>query len=114
MTFIHDDFLAANGQARRALSTSLQRTSRSRLPHSFAAGDIATNRRFENLAEIWLEGDHYKWRAMRANGVDERSVLATPTSVRQVSGLGPHGAAHASQSALSLDPHGAEAVLRHR
>lgn len=34
--------------------------------------DIAANRRFENLTEIWLEGDHYKWRAMRANGVAER------------------------------------------
>lgn len=34
--------------------------------------DIAENRRFANLFEIWLEGDHYKWRAMRANGVDER------------------------------------------
>jgi len=34
--------------------------------------DIAQNRRFQNLFEIWLEGDHYKWRAMRANGVAER------------------------------------------
>src|SRR3974390_1955203 len=36
--------------------------------------DIAENRRFANLYEIWLEGDHYKWRAMRANGVAERFV----------------------------------------
>ncbi len=34
--------------------------------------DIAENRQFNNLFEIWLEGDHYKWRAMRANGVNER------------------------------------------
>ena len=34
--------------------------------------DIAADRRFANLTEIWLEGDHYKWRAMRANGVPER------------------------------------------
>jgi glucuronate isomerase len=34
--------------------------------------DIAQNRRFRDLAEIWLEGDHYKWRAMRANGIAER------------------------------------------
>ena len=34
--------------------------------------DIAENRRFRNLTEIWLEGDHYKWRAMRFNGVAER------------------------------------------
>jgi glucuronate isomerase len=34
--------------------------------------DIANNHRFRDLTEIWLEGDHYKWRAMRANGVPEK------------------------------------------
>jgi len=33
---------------------------------------IADNHRFRSITEIWLEGDHYKWRAMRANGVNER------------------------------------------
>ncbi len=33
---------------------------------------IAENYRFRNLYDIWLGGDHYKWRAMRANGIDER------------------------------------------
>jgi len=33
---------------------------------------IATDHQFENLTQIWLYGDHYKWRAMRTNGVDER------------------------------------------
>lgn len=32
---------------------------------------IAEDTRFENLTQVWLYGDHYKWRAMRANGVDE-------------------------------------------
>jgi glucuronate isomerase len=36
--------------------------------------DIAEDRRFGNLTEIWLEGDHYKWRVLRANGIDERRV----------------------------------------
>ena len=36
--------------------------------------DLAENRRFANLFEIWLEGDHYKWRAMRANGVPEKYI----------------------------------------
>lgn len=71
MSFITDDFLLSNDTARR-------------LYHEHAAGmpiydyhchlppeDLAGNRRFNNLAEAWLEGDHYKWRAMRANGVDE-------------------------------------------
>jgi len=34
--------------------------------------EIAEDRRFNNLSEIWLHGDHYKWRAMRSNGVDEK------------------------------------------
>jgi glucuronate isomerase len=35
---------------------------------------IAQNRQFENITQIWLYGDHYKWRAMRANGVNERFI----------------------------------------
>lgn len=74
MAFIHDDFLLESAAARR-------------LYHQHAAAEpildyhchlspkhVAENRRFNNLFEIWLEGDHYKWRAMRANGVDERLV----------------------------------------
>ncbi|HYF69333.1 MAG TPA: glucuronate isomerase [Ohtaekwangia sp.] len=34
--------------------------------------DISENRQFNNLTEIWLDGDHYKWRAMRTNGIPER------------------------------------------
>ncbi|MBR0145853.1 MAG: glucuronate isomerase [Eubacterium sp.] len=36
--------------------------------------DIAEHRRFRNLTELWLETDHYKWRAMRALGVEERYI----------------------------------------
>jgi glucuronate isomerase len=35
---------------------------------------IAQNRQFDNITQIWLYGDHYKWRAMRANGVNERFI----------------------------------------
>jgi glucuronate isomerase len=35
-------------------------------------GQMAGDHRFASITEIWLDGDHYKWRAMRANGVDER------------------------------------------
>jgi glucuronate isomerase len=71
-SFIYDDFLLHSEASRR-------------LYHGYAAGepildyhchlppgDIAADRRFQDLFEIWLEGDHYKWRAMRANGVAER------------------------------------------
>ncbi len=36
--------------------------------------EIAEDRKFDNLAQIWLGGDHYKWRAMRAAGVPERFI----------------------------------------
>ena len=36
--------------------------------------DIAENKNFENLTQVWLNGDHYKWRAMRTNGVPEEFI----------------------------------------
>ncbi|MGY3053147.1 glucuronate isomerase [Pedobacter sp. UYEF25] len=36
--------------------------------------EIAENKSFENITQIWLKGDHYKWRAMRTLGVDERYI----------------------------------------
>lgn len=41
---------------------------------------IAKNRQFDNLGQIWLEGDHYKWRAMRTNGIDERYCTGKDTT----------------------------------
>src|SRR5690625_2036969 len=36
--------------------------------------EIARNKNFDNLTNIWLDGDHYKWRAMRALGIDEKFI----------------------------------------
>ncbi|MFU8780768.1 MAG: glucuronate isomerase, partial [Kiritimatiellia bacterium] len=71
-TFIHDDFLLDTREARM-------------LYHDYAAGqpivdyhchlppaEVAADKRWENISQVWLHGDHYKWRAMRSNGVDER------------------------------------------
>ena len=79
MKFIHDDFLLHSKSARH-------------LYHEFAAPqpiidyhshlpaiDVAQNRNFENLFEIWLNGDHYKWRGMRANGIPERFCTGDAT-----------------------------------
>ena len=41
--------------------------------------DIAENREFANLFEIWLQGDHYKWRAMRAHGIPEKYITGEAT-----------------------------------
>ncbi|MCQ2440736.1 MAG: glucuronate isomerase [Clostridia bacterium] len=36
--------------------------------------EIAENRKFENITQVWLGGDHYKWRLMRSNGVSENEI----------------------------------------
>lgn len=36
--------------------------------------EIAMDRRFDNIVQLWLEGDHYKWRQMRSNGVEEKYI----------------------------------------
>lgn len=41
---------------------------------------IAEDYRFDNIGELWLAGDHYKWRAMRTNGIDERFITGKETS----------------------------------
>ena len=41
---------------------------------------IADDHRFESITELWLGGDHYKWRALRSNGVDERYITGKDTS----------------------------------
>jgi glucuronate isomerase len=45
--------------------------------------DIATDKKFENLTQIWLYGDHYKWRAMRTNGVDESFITGNKPDVEK-------------------------------
>jgi len=78
-TFLNEDFLLETKTAQR-------------LYHDYAAGmpiidyhchlppkQIAEDANFDNLTQIWLLGDHYKWRAMRANGVDESYITGNKT-----------------------------------
>jgi len=72
--FIHDDFLLESREAR-----TLYHEYAENLPiidyHCHVLPKyIAEDRRFDNITEPWLEGDHYKWRAMRTCGVDERFI----------------------------------------
>ena len=73
-TFLNEDFLLSNETAKH-------------LYHEYAVhlpiidyhchlppNQIAANKQFRNLTEAWLYGDHYKWRAMRANGIDEQYI----------------------------------------
>ncbi|MBY5946155.1 glucuronate isomerase [Photobacterium rosenbergii] len=42
--------------------------------------EVAENRRFDNIGQMWLEGDHYKWRGMRSAGVPESLITGKETS----------------------------------
>jgi glucuronate isomerase len=72
--FMDEEFLLSTGTARQ-------------LYHNYAAkmpvvdyhchvspAEIAQNRQFDNITQAWLGGDHYKWRAMRSNGVPEALI----------------------------------------
>ncbi|MGH9371376.1 MAG: glucuronate isomerase [Vicinamibacterales bacterium] len=72
MRFITDDFLLHGTTARDLYSKHAAVQPILDYHCHLSPKDIAEDRRFHNLFEIWLEGDHYKWRAMRANGVVER------------------------------------------
>jgi glucuronate isomerase len=72
MAFITEDFLLQSKTARRLYNTYAAEQPILDYHCHLSAKDIAENRQFRNLYEIWLAGDHYKWRAMRANGVSER------------------------------------------
>lgn len=74
MSFIKDDFILTNETAKK-------------LYHSFAKDmpivdyhchinpkEIAENKKFENITQIWLGGDHYKWRLIRSNGTPEEEI----------------------------------------
>lgn len=75
MPFIHEYFLLNNNAARRLYHRFAEDEPIFDYHCHLSPKDIAADRSFANLFEIWLEGDHYKWRAMRANG--EREALCT-------------------------------------
>lgn len=76
--FMCDDFLLSNDTAKRLYHDVAKNLPIFDYHCHLNPRDIAEDRRFENMTQIWLEGDHYKWRGMRAAGISE--VLITGNS----------------------------------
>ncbi len=74
MSFNDEEFLLQTETARKLYHEFAERQPIVDYHNHLPPKNIAENRRFNNLFEIWLEGDHYKWRAMRANGVAEKYI----------------------------------------
>src|SRR5208337_488345 len=70
--FLGEDFLLQSAAARNLYHSYAEHEPILDYHCHISPKDIAENRRFNDLFEIWLEGDHYKWRAMRVYGVEER------------------------------------------
>ncbi|UKJ07941.1 glucuronate isomerase [Solitalea lacus] len=78
-TFLHEDFLLTSKTAQ-----ILYHQHAANMPivdyHNHLSPEIAaTNTPFANMTDIWLKGDHYKWRAMRTMGVDEKYITGNAT-----------------------------------
>ncbi|WP_256005044.1 glucuronate isomerase [Pedobacter deserti] len=71
---IPEDFLLSNDTARALYHNYAKDLPVIDYHNHLPPQEIAENKQFANLTEIWLKGDHYKWRGMRALGVDERLI----------------------------------------
>lgn len=73
-TIIHDDFILKNETARALYHQSAESLPIIDFHNHLNPQEIYEDRCYDNLAEVWLGGDHYKWHAMRANGVPEELI----------------------------------------
>lgn len=74
MSFIHDDFMIGNETGRRLFHDYAEKMPIIDYHCHLDPKIIAEDHQFRNITELFLGGDHYKWRAMRSNGVDERYI----------------------------------------
>jgi glucuronate isomerase len=72
--FLGDDFLLESATAVELYETFARRQPIIDYHCHLSPHQIADDHRFRSLTELWLDGDHYKWRAMRADGVPERLI----------------------------------------
>ncbi len=75
--FIHDDFLLHTDAARDLYHNFAKHEPIYDYHCHLPQAQILANHQFGDFAEIWLGGDHYKWRALRANGVNEKFITGS-------------------------------------
>ena len=72
--FVTEDFLLTNDFARKLYHEYAKDLPIIDYHCHLSPQDIANNRQFETITKVWLEGDHYKWRAMRTLGINEKYI----------------------------------------
>lgn len=80
LPFINEDFMLTNDYARELYHESAEKMPIIDYHCHLVPEMIAKNWQFKDITELWLGGDHYKWRAMRGNGVPEEFITGSKGS----------------------------------
>ena len=72
--FLNENFLLSNATAQRLYHEYAKDMPIIDYHNHLPPNEVAEDKNFENITKVWLYGDHYKWRAMRANGVEEAYI----------------------------------------
>lgn len=72
--FMDEDFLLRTETAKRLFHETAKALPIIDFHNHLSPKEIAEDVRYDNLSQVWLGGDHYKWRAMRANGIPEKLI----------------------------------------
>ncbi len=78
-TFITDDFLLQNDFSKSLYHNHAKQQPIIDYHNHLSPQDIAMDKTFENISQLWLAGDHYKWRALRALGISEKYITGNAT-----------------------------------
>ncbi|PQJ72656.1 glucuronate isomerase [Polaribacter butkevichii] len=78
-TFLKDDFLLQNDFAKKLYHDFAKKLPIIDYHNHLSPQQIAEDTQFENITQVWLYGDHYKWRAMRAFGINEKYITGNAT-----------------------------------
>lgn len=75
--FVHDNFLLENSFAEELYHEYAREMPIIDYHNHLPPNEIAENKRFDTITGIWINGDHYKWRAMRTLGIDEKYITGS-------------------------------------
>lgn len=82
-TFIHDNFLLENKYAEELYHGHAAKMPIIDYHNHLPPNEIAENKIFRSITEIWINGDHYKWRAMRTLGIDEKYITGNASDLEK-------------------------------
>lgn len=81
--FINDDFLLETTHAKELYHDFVKDQPIIDYHNHLPPSQIVSNHQFENITQAWIGGDHYKWRAMRTLGIDERYITGNASDVEK-------------------------------